>query len=278
MSNVLTELYNEFARDYERTRVPRFRPFVKRMLQFYDTRPGSFVLDAGCGTGLAATMVAPRAGHNGKVLGVDASVGMLEIAREKAHGYGFDQCEFVVGDMTHVQAPDDTFDVILCSFSVWTTPVPLLSEFYRLLKPNGALLLQNWNGGPTAPGQVYRDILAEFTPATVDSRLEQLHAVYAKQRADWQGIDTTQAYEIVVRAAGFTQAGAQVFANTTHFKTVDEWIEFHDLGVAARLQVQAMTPETRDAFHAALYAAAAPFVTTNGLDEEWRAIQVSARK
>src|SRR5581483_2876047 len=108
-------LFDDFATDYERTRVPRFRPFVKKLLQLYDTRPGSQVLDAGCGTGLAATLVAPRVGQGGRVLRLDASEQMLEIARHKAQSFGFTQCEFVEGDVTRMDLPDASFDLVISS-------------------------------------------------------------------------------------------------------------------------------------------------------------------
>lgn len=274
----LTDLYNEFAPDYERTRVPRFRPFLKRLLQYYDTRPGSYVLDAGCGTGLAATMVAPRAGHNGKVLGVDLSVKMLEIAREKAHGYGFDQCEFVVGDISHVNAPDETFDLILCSFALWQAPDVLFSEFYRLLKPNGALLAQNWGSTDDAIEQVYNDVLHSFVSGDDDERIQQVRAARAKHRADWAGIRDAQDYDRVLRGIGYSQVGAQWYENTVHYKSLDEVIDFYDVGGNSRLQLGLMDAPTREQFYTAVRAALQPFVTERGVDQLWRVIQISARK
>ncbi len=278
MSHILIDLYDEFAPEYERTRVPRFRPFVKRLLQFYDTRPGSHVLDAGCGTGLVATMVAPRAGHGGKVLGVDASEKMLEIARHKASGFGFDQCEFVRGDITRLDAADDSFDVVICSFALWGEPRALFAELFRVLKPHGALLLQNWETERGGITRTFNETLRPFSTLVPDERVSQARAVLAKHRAEWNELQTPADYERVLRGVGFSQVSAQWFVNSTHFKNLDECIEFHALGVGARAELGAMDDVTRAQFDSAIRAALQPFANERGVDEEWRAIQVSARK
>ncbi len=276
--DILIQLYDEFASEYERTRVPRFRPFVKRLLQLYDTRPGSHVLDAGCGTGLAATMVAPRAGHGGKIFGVDASEKMLEIARHKAKGFGFDQCEFVAGDITKLDAADDSFDVVICSFALWGEPRAVFGEFFRVLKPHGALLLQNWE--PERGGLVrkFNDTLHAYSKKFSTERVLQTRAVLAKHRADWSELQTPQDYERVLREVGFSQAAAQWFENATHFKNLDECIEFHALGVGARAELAAMDEATRAQFVTAIRDALQPFANARGVEEIWRAIQVRARK
>ncbi len=276
--DILTQLYDEFATEYEQTRVPRFRPFVKKLLQQYDTRPGSHVLDAGCGTGLVATMVAPRAGHGGKVLGVDASEKMLEIARHKASGFGFDQCEFVLGDITHLDAADESFDVVICSFALWGEPRALFAEFFRVLKPHGAVLLQNWEAERGGITRAFNETMRAFSTQAPDERVLQARAILSKHRAEWSALQTPADYERVLREVGFSQTSAQWFVNSTHFKNLDECIEFHGMGVGARAELAALDETTRANFYAAARAALQPFLNERGVDEEWRAIQVSAHK
>lgn len=278
MSAVLVSLYDEFAPEYERTRVPRFRPFLKNLLRLYDTRPGSHVLDAGCGTGLAATMVAPRVGHNGRVLGVDASEAMLEIARHKAQGFGFDQCEFVQGETEHLQVPNESFDLVICSFAFWGLPSALFSEFFRVLKPNGAFLMQNWDREAGRIQAIYAETLRSFSSSLPDERVAQARAAFAQQQSDWSGVRTPGDYERVLRDVGFSSISAHLLARTTHFRDLDELINFHDAGVVSRAEIAALSPSTRVDFHVALRNALGPFVNERGVHEEWRAVQVIARK
>lgn len=278
MADALIALYDEFAPEYERTRVPRFRPFAKRLLQFYDTRPGSFVIDAGCGTGMIATMVAPRAGHSGRVLGVDASPAMLEIARHKAAGFGFDQCQFVVGDILHLDADESTADLVVCSFALWGKPEALFAEFYRVLKPGRVLLLQNWTAEQGEITRAYREQLRAFSTKTPNDMLLEVRTSFAKHREDWAKVASKEEYEGALRNAGFAKAVGQVMPSTAHFKDVDELIEFHDLSVPTRAELGAMDEGTRERFHEAAREVLMPYATERGVDQEWHALQVSAKK
>ncbi len=61
------------------------------------------VLDVGCGTG-ALLHMAREAGHNGRLVGLDPAVGMLEQARRRS------DVEWVLGDLAAV-AFDREFDL-----------------------------------------------------------------------------------------------------------------------------------------------------------------------
>ena len=67
-----------------------FRPWVESMVELNDPVPGNVVLDLACGTGVCALVLAERigggnisGGGGGRVVGIDASRGMLEVARAK---------------------------------------------------------------------------------------------------------------------------------------------------------------------------------------------------
>jgi ubiquinone/menaquinone biosynthesis C-methylase UbiE len=276
--DTLTELYDEFAPDYERTRVPRFRPFVKQLLRLYDTRPGSHVLDAGCGTGLAATMVAPRVGHSGRVLGVDLSPRMLEIARHKAHGYGFDQCEFVLGDMAHLDVAAESFDVVICSFALWRDPHALAGEFLRVLKPGGALLLQNWTSDRDGALAAYDSVASRYLDSAPSDISDSLREVRAQNREWWNTLQTPEAYVQLLREAGFSSARAEPCALPLHFSSSAELVEFQNLTVWRRRPLARLDPALRNRFLADAESALRPFETAKGIDVESRAIQVVALK
>jgi ubiquinone/menaquinone biosynthesis C-methylase UbiE len=60
--------------------VERLRAIVLELLA---PRPGSRLLDAGCGTGDVARRLAAEVGHTGSVIGVDASATMVHEARRR---------------------------------------------------------------------------------------------------------------------------------------------------------------------------------------------------
>jgi ubiquinone/menaquinone biosynthesis C-methylase UbiE len=278
MTNPLVELYDEFAPEYERTRVPRFRPFVKRLFQLYDTRPGSYVLDAGCGTGLAAVSVAPRVGHSGKILGVDASTAMLEIARKKAQGFGFDQCEFVQADMANLKLPDESFDLVVCSFALWNEPGQLFGEFHRLLKPHGALLLQNWSADKDAPTKAYDAVANQYLDAEGNEASSRIRAIMSENRVWWDTLAAPEDYANLLLQVGFSAARGEWCALPMHFANAQEFAEFMNLAVWRRRQVALLSPEQHAKFVDEAQGAVRPFETTKGIEVESRAIQVLARK
>jgi 2-polyprenyl-3-methyl-5-hydroxy-6-metoxy-1,4-benzoquinol methylase len=79
------QLGGDAASAYEAQKVPTvFLPLTTLMLEHFEVRPGERVIDVACGTGIVARLVAPKVGAAGRVVGVDWSEPMLEIARAAA--------------------------------------------------------------------------------------------------------------------------------------------------------------------------------------------------
>jgi 2-polyprenyl-3-methyl-5-hydroxy-6-metoxy-1,4-benzoquinol methylase len=107
-------------------------------------KPGSSVLDAGCGPGLFSDVAATEGGH---VFGFDGSFEMIELARARSSNrinIEFEVCKF--GEKTIFE--DRRFDVILCS-SVLEYVDNCWESFDWLadkLKPSGVILFSMPNG------------------------------------------------------------------------------------------------------------------------------------
>jgi demethylmenaquinone methyltransferase/2-methoxy-6-polyprenyl-1,4-benzoquinol methylase len=103
--------------------------------------PRSRVLDLACGTGDLAFAAAERA-VDGSVLGVDASPKMIELARARAeHDARSGVVRFEVGDMSAVDAPPASFDVVTAGYGLRNVPdyEQAVREIARVLKPGGTL-------------------------------------------------------------------------------------------------------------------------------------------
>ena len=126
------EVTREFAL-YHRSRLD---PFLDLMAQAH---PGGRVLDLGCGTGVVALAAAAR---GFRVVGVDHSPDMLEIARRKARDAGLaDAVAFEVGEADHLRFGENEFDGVTCQGLLHHLPElgPCLAEASRVLKPGGFL-------------------------------------------------------------------------------------------------------------------------------------------
>ena len=73
-----------------------------------------------------------------KYVGIDPSVGMLEVAKEKV-----DFAEFIVGKAQELPIEDESTDVISISYGIRNVVdrKEALHEFYRALKPNGIVVI-----------------------------------------------------------------------------------------------------------------------------------------
>lgn len=105
--------------------------------------PGSWLLDAGCGTG----RLLPRfQDHFDKVLATDRDPAQIERARDLVRSRGFaDKVVFETASIEELSWPKASIDAILCSHllqHISTDSVPLvLQKFCTLSKANGALFI-----------------------------------------------------------------------------------------------------------------------------------------
>jgi len=114
----------------------------RRLLVENAVKEGDTVLDCGSGTGTTALMAARKAGSKGKVTLFDLSRGMLAVAREKAVEQALvDRLEFQTGDMVYLPLADNSFDVVLSTYSLCPVYDPRKGalELYRVTKPGGRI-------------------------------------------------------------------------------------------------------------------------------------------
>jgi SAM-dependent methyltransferase len=101
--------------------------------------PDENVLDVGCGTGTVALTIAARV-PSARVIGIDASPEMVELAKAKAVKAGAG-CEFQVAAIESLPFPDSSFNLVTSSLMLHHLPVELkragLAEVRRVLEPGG---------------------------------------------------------------------------------------------------------------------------------------------
>ncbi|MDO5712721.1 MAG: methyltransferase domain-containing protein, partial [Micrococcales bacterium] len=78
-----------------------------------DLHPGETVLDLGSGAGGDVLLAARRVGEEGRVIGLDMTAEMLDLARSKAEAAGVTNVEFVQGYLEAIPLPDDSIDIAL---------------------------------------------------------------------------------------------------------------------------------------------------------------------
>ncbi len=135
--------YDRLSRWYDFISGSSERPARTRGLQMLDIQCGERVLEIGCGTGEALTVLASRAGDAGGVIALDLSAGMLYVAKEKLARHNVPAADFIQGDGTRLPFAKETFDAVFLSFTLELFPgveIPaLLRECRRVLRREGRI-------------------------------------------------------------------------------------------------------------------------------------------
>ena len=113
-------------------------------------RVGGRVLDVGVGTGLELPMFT---GAN-KIVGVDLSGPMLEIAKKRVADAGLGNVEdLLVMNAMNLTFPDASFDAAVAPYVITTVPDPArtMDEMARVVKPGGELIIVNHIAAESGP-------------------------------------------------------------------------------------------------------------------------------
>ncbi len=276
---ILADNYDALAAEYERAAVPVLRPVAKRMLQLIDLRPGWQVLDAGTGTGLVALLGAPRVTKSGKMIGIDASEKMLELAREKAARFGFTQCEFRVGDLEALDFPEGQFNAALSQFALHhVDPQKSMREFYRVMMPGGLLAIQEWADTANTPNQVLSDTLLKYRADEVSDALQIARAQSERARGFRESTATQKGMSELARGAGFSDARAQEEQFSFRAASADAFIDFASAAPLVHAELASLPENVRASLLSEARHALRPFENPNGFEWTYNVVSLVARK
>ncbi|MBW4536387.1 MAG: class I SAM-dependent methyltransferase [Pleurocapsa minor HA4230-MV1] len=126
----------------------RWRNYIVNTLTFLhnweEIEPQSTILDVACGTGEFERLLLNQ-NPTQKITGIDISEKMLNIAREKYRAYP--SVKFHQASVHSLPFSSQSFDVVVSAnaFHYFDRPQVALAEMKRVLKPNGKVIILDWN-------------------------------------------------------------------------------------------------------------------------------------
>ncbi len=102
-------------------------------------KPGEVVLDLGSGGGIDCFLAARAVGPSGRVIGVDMTPDMVNLARKNADRLGLSNVQFLLAEMENTSLPDESVDVIISNCVICLSPDKdaVMREASRVLRPGG---------------------------------------------------------------------------------------------------------------------------------------------
>lgn len=130
--------------------------FLKKAIKVLSPLRGETVLDLCSGTGRVAHWIAQAVGPEGRVMGMDITPRMVDVARGR-YG-GSENLVFFEQDVTQPWPFQDVFDGIFISFGLHELPdverPGLLKRSFFALKERGRMVIADFNPAPSGPARI----------------------------------------------------------------------------------------------------------------------------
>lgn len=161
--------------NYERHLVPLlFADFADELAGRVKVPDGAAVLELACGTGVLTRALMTELPADAHLTVTDLAEPMVGMA--KALSGQRPETEFRQADATDLPFDDDSFDLVICQFSLMLLPDPLegMAEAARVLRPGGEFVFNVWdrldrNGFSKAVHDAMGELFPEDPPRFLDA-------------------------------------------------------------------------------------------------------------
>ena len=137
-SPVQGPLWGRRAHDWSEIQEPKSRALYEIVLKALSLTGDSALLDAGCSSGVFAELATAQ---GASVMGIDACNALLDLARRRVP-----RAAFFEGELEELPFVEKTFDAVtvLNTLQYVASPLRVLMEARRVLKPGGKLAIASW--------------------------------------------------------------------------------------------------------------------------------------
>ncbi len=159
-------------------------------------KQGDTVLDLGSGAGNDVFVARSLVGEKGHVVGVDMTEAMIEKANQNKQKLGYQNVEFILGEIENLPIQDNTIDVAIsnCVLNLVPDKYRAYSEVYRVLKPKGHFSMSDI----VLKGELPKGILeaSEMYAGCISGAMQKEDYLEAIKKAGFKNLKITKEQEI----------------------------------------------------------------------------------
>lgn len=142
----LSEAWDSVAKDYDTIKPSAWEIVGNKLINISNISKGNYVLDVGSGKGSTLIPISHKVGANGKVIGIDLSIAMVNFANKLITELNILNIEIFHQDAANITFDNDYFDNIIGNFSFryLLQNEEIFKRVISKLKPGGTLSFTLW--------------------------------------------------------------------------------------------------------------------------------------
>ena len=165
-------------------------------------RGNEYIADLCCGTGKSTEACAANI-TSGKILAIDNSKEMLEVAKTKFSG---NNVSFSLEDVMELNYPDETFDAIFMAYGIRNMPDynKCLLNLKRILKPGGVICFHEYSLNENFAAKLYWKILGYTAIIPISTILSGSSKIYRYLVKSVLSFPSPKSFLEILESNGFT--------------------------------------------------------------------------
>jgi len=164
---------------------------ANQVIEVAEISDGETVLEVACGTGIVFEQIV-HLNPTGKNVGIDLSPDMLNKAKKKLEDTQMTNYELNEGNVLNLNFQDNSFDLVVNNYMVDLMPIEtfnkIASEFYRVTKPNGRVVVSTFSFGNKKINKLwywiaklFPDLLTGCRPVSFSQYLRDAGFIFEKK-------------------------------------------------------------------------------------------------
>jgi ubiquinone/menaquinone biosynthesis C-methylase UbiE len=197
-------------------------------------KAGQTVLDLGSGGGIDCFIAAKKVGPTGRVIGVDMTDSMLELANKNKVKLGLTNVEFRKGEIEALPVESNSVDVIIsnCVINLSPDKDAVFQEAFRVLKPGGRFSVSDMVTEGQFPPQLRANINA--WAGCISGALDQADYLYKMRQVGFMDVAVESRVSYGLEALdSLDEASREALTQEVDWATVPENVRLYSAHIVA---------------------------------------------